>query len=83
MISVDITGKHPKSLRSNEYIVTVVDIFSKWAEAYPVANRHPLPDFVAWAHAHWRAIFRQPVIYSVPRTMATTNVYTSGLVTES
>jgi len=36
VISVDITGKHPKSLRANEYIVTVVDLFSKWAEAYPV-----------------------------------------------
>jgi len=36
MISVDITGKYPKSSRGNEYIVTVVDMFSKWGEAYPV-----------------------------------------------
>ena len=36
VISVDITGKHPKSSRGNEYIVTVVDMFSKWGEAYPV-----------------------------------------------
>ena len=35
-ISVDITGKHPKSARGNEYIVTVVDHFTKWAEAFPV-----------------------------------------------
>jgi hypothetical protein len=37
-ISVDITGPHPKSARGNQFIVTVVDNFSKWAEAIPVAN---------------------------------------------
>ena len=36
VISVDITGKHPKSTKGNEYIVTVMDIFSKWGEAIPV-----------------------------------------------
>ena len=35
-ISVDITGKHPRSSRGNEFMITVVDSFSKWAEAYPV-----------------------------------------------
>ena len=35
-ISIDITGKHPKSARGNEYIVTMVDHFTKWAEAFPV-----------------------------------------------
>jgi len=29
VVAVDITGKHPKSSRGNEYIVTVTDIFSK------------------------------------------------------
>ena len=38
VVAVDITGKHPKSARRNEYIVTAIDIFSKWAEAYPVRN---------------------------------------------
>jgi len=42
MVSVDITGKHPKSSKANEYIVTVVDIFSKWAEAYQVRT-HTAP----------------------------------------
>jgi len=37
-ISIDITGKHPKSKRGNEYIITIIDIFSKWAEAIPVRN---------------------------------------------
>ena len=35
-ISIDITGKHPKSARGNEYIITMVDHFTKWAEAFPV-----------------------------------------------
>jgi len=33
---MDITGRHPKSARGNEYIITVIDLFTKWAEAYPV-----------------------------------------------
>ena len=36
VVSVDITGKHPRSSKGNEYIVTVVDLFSKWGEAIPV-----------------------------------------------
>jgi len=42
MISIDITGPHPKSARGNEYMITVVDVFSKWAEAFPVRN-HTAP----------------------------------------
>ena len=38
MISIDITGPHPKSARGNEYMITVIDVFSKWAEAFPVRN---------------------------------------------
>ena len=36
VVSIDITGKHPKSAKGNEHILTVVDIFSKWAEALPI-----------------------------------------------
>jgi len=36
VISVDITGPHPKSVRGNEYILTVIDLFSKWSEAYAI-----------------------------------------------
>jgi hypothetical protein len=37
-ISVDVTGPHPKSSRGNQFMVTLVDHFSKWAEAIPVPN---------------------------------------------
>ena len=36
VIAVDVTGKHPRSARGNEYIITATDIFSKWSEAFPV-----------------------------------------------
>lgn len=42
IVAIDITGKHPKSARGNEYIVTMTCIFSKWSEAYPVRN-HTAP----------------------------------------
>ena len=32
-VAIDITGKHPKSRNGNEYMLTVMDHFSKWAEA--------------------------------------------------
>ena len=39
VVSVDITGRHPKSARGNEYIITIIDVFSKWAEAFPLKCR--------------------------------------------
>ena len=36
VVAIDITGRHPRSSRGNEYILTVTDIFSKWSEAYAV-----------------------------------------------
>jgi len=41
-ISLDITGPHPKSSKQNQYILTIVDHFSKWAEAIPLPN-HTAP----------------------------------------
>jgi len=38
VVATDITGKHPKTLRGNKYIVTITDIFSKWSEAILVRN---------------------------------------------
>jgi len=35
-VSIDITGRHPKSSRGNEFILTVVDSFSKFVKAYPL-----------------------------------------------
>ena len=37
-ISIDITGPHPKSSRQNVYILTLVDHFTKWAEAIAILN---------------------------------------------
>ena len=41
-VSIDIIGPHPKSSRSNCFILTLVDHFSKWAEAIPLRN-HTAP----------------------------------------
>jgi hypothetical protein len=41
-VSVDITGPHPRSSRGNQYILTLVDHFSKWAEAIAIPN-HTAP----------------------------------------
>ena len=41
-VSVDITGPHPRSSKSKQYIMTLVDHFSKWAEAIPLSN-HTAP----------------------------------------
>ena len=37
-VSIDVTGPHPRSLTGNRFIVTAVDVFTKWAEAWPVAH---------------------------------------------
>jgi len=36
---VDITGPHPQTPRGSKYILTCVDSFSKWAEAFALPNR--------------------------------------------
>ena len=36
---VDITGPHPQTPRGLRYILTCVDSFSKWAEAFLLPNR--------------------------------------------
>ena len=41
-MAIDITGKHPKSHNGNEYILTVMDHFSMWVEAYPLKD-HKAP----------------------------------------
>lgn len=38
-VSIDVTGPYPRSSSGKDYIVIMVDHFSKWAEAVPVANR--------------------------------------------
>mgnify|MGYP003389980841 FL=1 len=41
-VSIDITGPHPRSKKGNEYILTMIDHFSKWAEAFPI-RAHTAP----------------------------------------
>jgi len=36
---IDITGPHPKTSRGSKYILTFVDSFSKWAQAFPISNK--------------------------------------------
>jgi len=37
-VSIDVTGPHPRSSKGRVFIITLVDHFSKWAEAVPVRN---------------------------------------------
>ena len=37
-VSIDITGPHPRSGKGRRFILTLVDHFSKWAEAIPLAS---------------------------------------------
>ena len=37
-LGIDITGPFPKSARGNRFIVTMIDHFTKWAEAVPIPN---------------------------------------------
>jgi len=37
-VSIDITGPHPRSRQGHIYLLTVMDHFSKWADAIPIRN---------------------------------------------
>ena len=38
-VSIDITGPHPTSSLGYKYMLTIVDHFSKWADAFPIRNQ--------------------------------------------
>lgn len=38
-LHVDLTGPHPRSRRGSVYIVTCIDPFTKWCEAFPAPNK--------------------------------------------
>ena len=57
---IDLTGPHPKSERGNIYILTCVDSFTKWAEAFPIRNKEAeTVATVSYTH------LTLPTIYSV------------------
>jgi len=37
-LGIDVTGPHPTSSKGNRYILTVIDLFSKWVEIFPMWN---------------------------------------------
>jgi len=41
-VCIDITGPHPRSLKGHVFLLTVMDRFTKWAEAIPLRN-HTAP----------------------------------------
>ena len=59
-VSVDITGPHPRSSRSNQYILTLIDHFSKWAEAIPLRN-HTAPTVARALMIHVFSKFGAPL----------------------
>ena len=38
-VSIDLTGPHPRTPRGAVYILTCVDVFTKWAEAFQLPNK--------------------------------------------
>lgn len=38
-LGIDVTGSHPRSRNGFCYMLTVIDYFSKWADAYPMRNQ--------------------------------------------
>jgi len=63
-VSVDITGPHPRSSNSKQYILTLVDHLSKWTEAIPLSN-HTAPTVAKALMTH---VFSR---FGVPRQLLT------------
>jgi transposase InsO family protein len=38
-MSIDLTGPHSRTPRGSVYILTCVDVFTKWTEAFPIPNK--------------------------------------------
>lgn len=41
-LAIDVTGPHPVSNQGHRYILTVMDHFTTWAEAYPMRNQESI-----------------------------------------
>ena len=58
-IAIDVTGPHPISTSGKQYIVTVIDLFSRWAEAYAV-TRHTAPIVAQVLTDNWFCRYGMP-----------------------
>jgi len=38
-MSIDLTGPHCRTARGSVYILTCIDVFTKWTEAFPLPNK--------------------------------------------
>jgi hypothetical protein len=38
-VSIDLTGPHPRTPRGSVYILTCIDLFTKYAEAFPIPDK--------------------------------------------
>ena len=51
-LGIDITGPHPTYSKSNVYILTVIDHFTKWVELIPMRNQE-----ASTIARHWSIMF--------------------------
>ena len=59
-VSVDITGPHPVSKHGNKFILTAIDNYTKWAEAWPI-RQHEATTVARILADQWFARFGIPV----------------------
>jgi len=59
-VSIDITGPHPRSVKGHIFLLTVMDNYTKWAEAIPLRN-HTAPTVARALMTHVFARFGMPL----------------------
>ena len=59
-VGLDITGRHPTSKNGFQYMLTIIDLFSKFAVAIPL-RQHESHTVAEAFVTHWVALFGAPV----------------------